>query len=111
MKTVTAYRLGDDYSFHAGDAAERVTVVRREGIEVRKDPAAIVKVFPAGTPSGFTLATALVLNWCTVLEEALDRLGAADRVPRCSTHLREAGIDASRTPEEQANARGAGRRR
>lgn len=69
MRTLTAYSLGDDYSFAPpSPGAQRVTVVLRDGFEVRRDRTGAMQVFPEGTPSGFTLATAVVLNWCTVLE-------------------------------------------
>lgn len=73
MRTLTAYCLDDRYSFTPPDAgAEPVTVVLRDGMEVREERDGVLKVFRAGTPSGFTLTTALVLNWCTVLEETLE---------------------------------------
>jgi hypothetical protein len=74
MRTFTAYSLGDRYSFVPPAAhAERVTVALREGIEVREDRSGMIQVFLAGTPSGFSLTTALTLEWCSVLEKAPEK--------------------------------------
>ncbi len=67
MQSVRAYRFRDCYSFESlVVAAEPVTVVLTDGVEVRADEVGLRKLYRSGSRHGVALNTAISLGWCRV---------------------------------------------